>query len=275
MRISRICKVYFSPCRSVGQVVSKMAEGAAELLHVPVSEWDFTLPAAREGKYGFEAGDLVFFGTPVYAGRVPNKIMPFVRDGFSGKGALAVPVVVFGNRSYDDGLVELRNLLEGNGFHTIGAAAVVARHSFSNIIAAGRPNEEDLEAIAVFTRRVLEKVKGLSATDSWEPISVPGTDPPAKYYTPLGIDGKPAKFLKAVPKVSEGCGRCGRCAAACPMGSIDREDPARVTGVCIKCQACIRICPRQARYFDDEAFLSHKQMLEHTYTAKKEAEFFI
>lgn len=251
-----------------------MAEHAAVSLGAAVCECDFTLPPAREQRYEFGPGDLVFFGTPVYAGRVPNKIMPFVRDGFTGGGALAVPVVVFGNRSFDDGLVELRNLLEANGFHTIAAAAVVARHSFSRVIAAGRPNEADLRAIAAFAGHVLEKAEGISSVDGWKPVAVPGTDPPEKYYTPLGIDGKPAKFLKAVPKASAECNRCGLCAVVCPMGSIDREDPARVTGICIKCQACIRKCPKQARYFDDEAFLSHKQMLEQNFTIEKETEFF-
>lgn len=274
MQISRVCQVYFSPCGSVRQVVAKMAERAAEALQVPVFDCDFTLPPAREQRYGFGAGDLVFFGTPVYAGRVPNKIMPFVQGGFSGKGALAVPVVVFGNRSFDDGLVELRNLLEENGFHTIAAAAVVARHSFSKVIGAGRPNEADMEAIAAFSGHVLEKVKKISSADSWEPVSVPGTNPPEKYYTPLGMDGKPAKFLKAVPKTSGECSRCGLCAAVCPMGSIDREDPTHIMGICIKCQACIQKCPKQAKYFDDQAFLSHKQMLEESFTVNKEIEFY-
>lgn len=68
---------------------------------------DFTLPEHRQGEYAFAAGDLVFLGTPVYAGRVPNKIMPYVRDNFTGNEAYAVPIVVFGNRNFDDALVEL------------------------------------------------------------------------------------------------------------------------------------------------------------------------
>lgn len=275
MQISRICKVYFSPCGSVAQVVSKMSDYASEALKVPVYTCDFTLPPARKEKYGFGAKDLIFFGIPVYAGRVPNKIMPFIRDGFTGGGALAVPVAVFGNRSFDDGLMELRNLLEGNGFHTIAAAAVVARHSFSKVIGAGRPDEADFEAMAGFVQKSLKRAAEITDLQSLVPVAVPGTDPPEKYYTPLGIDGKPAKFLKAVPKASAACDRCGLCAGVCPMGSIDREDPARVIGICIKCQACIRSCPKEARYFDDPAFLSHKQMLEENFTAEKKTEFFI
>lgn len=275
MQITRVSKVYFSPCGSTANIITHMAEAAAAQCEAPLSAVDFTLPAAREKTYRFGPEELVFFGTPVYAGRVPNKIMPFIRDGFLGGGALAVPVVTYGNWSFDDGLVELRNLLEDNGFHTIGAAAVVARHSFSMTLGAGRPNEADLREAALFAGRVAEKAEALDGAGVWEPVAVPGTHPPEAYYTPLGIDGNPAKFLKAVPKLSGKCDKCGLCAKVCPMGSIDREDPGRITGICIKCQACVRKCPRQARYFDDAAFLSHKQMLEQNFTAAREASYFV
>ena len=86
------------------------------------------------------------------------------------------------------------------------------------------------------------------------------------YYVPKGLDGQPAKFLKAVPKTHEDlCIRCGACARLCPMGSIDPEEPGNVTGICIKCQSCIRGCPQQAKYFDDPAFLSHVAMLEENF----------
>ena len=95
-------------------------------------------------------------------------------------------------------------------------------------------------------------------------------DADAPYYVPKGMDGQPAKFLKAVPKTHEElCIRCGACARLCPMGSIDPEEPGNVTGICIKCQSCIRGCPQQAKYFDDPAFLSHVAMLEENFAEPK------
>lgn len=276
MKISRICEVYFSPCGSVEKVISGMARYAAEKCKLPVETYDFTLPSNREKNFVFGREDLVFFGTPVYAGRVPNKIMPYIKESFCGNGAIAVPVVVYGNRNFDDALVELKNLLEDNGLYTIAGAAVVAQHSFSKVIAAGRPNERDFEDIRSFVDRVLEKSDKISEKEDMESITVPGTDPPEKYYVPLGIDGQPARFLKAHPRTNaEKCDHCGICAEKCPMGSIDRQNPEIITGICIKCQACIRKCPVGAKYFDDEAFLSHKMMLEENYMRWAESSFFV
>jgi len=95
------------------------------------------------------------------------------------------------------------------------------------------------------------------------------------YYTPLGIDGKPAKFLKVKPKTKSNCDHCDLCVKVCPMGSINSEDPSKIDGICIKCQACVKKCPKQAKYFDDPAFLSHVKMLKRNYQRAAKNEIFV
>ena len=91
-----------------------------------------------------------------------------------------------------------------------------------------------------------------------------------QYYVPKGIDGQPAKFLKAKPLTdAEKCTACGICAEACPMGSISPAENYETTGLCIKCQACIKKCPVQAKRFDDPAFLSHREMLMKNFSEKR------
>ena len=198
MKITKVWAVYFSPTGNTKKVITTMAKKAAEVLSVPMETFDFTLPENREGVTSFESEDLVFFSTPVYAGRIPNKMLPYVQSAFEGNGAFAVPVSVFGNRNFDNGLIE------------------------------------------------------------------------------LGTDGKPAVFLKAKPKTDpEKCTKCGICATVCPMGSIPKDAPDTCTGICIKCHACIKACPAGAKYFDDEAFLSHVEMLKQNYQRRAEAEWFI
>ena len=272
MTVERVRAAYFSPCGNVRTAAEAIGRAAAHVLGLPFESIDFTLPGARTGDVAFGAGDLVILGTPVYAGRVPNKLMPFIRDHIHGNGAMCGAVVCFGNRAFDDALAELFMLARDNGFTVLGAAAVATEHSFAPPLGTGRPDETDLAALRGFGEALAEKAqKNGPALET-----VPGTLPPEKYYTPLRADGAPAKFLKAVPKTDmEKCTRCGTCAKVCPMGSVDMQDPSVTTGVCIKCQACIKLCPTGARTFDDGDFLSHKAMLEANYARRAESAFFL
>ena len=271
MQFKTVWAVYYSGCGSTRRLLRGMAEAAGEALMLPVRELDYSRPEAREKSYCFTETDLVFWGSPTYAGRLPNVLLPFIRGNFSGGGA-AVAVVLYGNRSYDDALKELCEVLAGNGFLAAAGAAVTAEHAFAPALAHGRPNGEDRAAAAEFARKT---ALTLREREHPIPVTVPGREPIGAYYTPLGLDGEPARFLKAKPKTDpEQCTRCGLCAAVCPMGSIPREEPTECTGICIKCQGCIRECPAGAKYFDDEAFLSHRAMLEQNYIRRRENEFY-
>ncbi len=76
-----------------------------------INNIDFTLPKTREKSVSFSKNDIVIVGVPVYAGRVPKVLLKYL-NSIKGKGALAVAVVVYGNRNYDDALIELRDILE-------------------------------------------------------------------------------------------------------------------------------------------------------------------
>lgn len=268
----RICMCYFSPCGNVKKTVSAIANKIAMVLNIPIEEFDFTPKNNREKTLEFGENDLVVIGTPVYAGRVPNKIISFITENIKGKETLCLSVVCYGNRSCDDALTELVNTMKNNGFIDLAAASVVTEHSFADKLATGRPDSEDINDLENFGKKVSEKILSGNYTE----VSVPGVFPCEKYYTPLKTDGTPAKFLKATPVTDTvKCVNCGACVAACPMGSVDSSDVSVTTGICIKCQACIKACPVGARYFDDEAFLSHKEMLVENYYERKESVFFI
>ena len=164
-------------------------------------------------------------------------------------------------------------MTEKNGFIPIAAAAIVNRHVFSGILAAGRPDETDTNEIFDFADKIADK---LSRKGEPAPVAADRKSAIGPYYTPLKADGTPAKFLPAKPITDMNkCDSCGICADLCPMGSINRKNTAEVNGICIKCQACIIKCPKGAKYFDDSDFLSHVKMLEENYTERKKNLFIL
>ena len=222
----------------------------------------------------FDPGDLVVFAMPTYAGKLPNKMLPFVREQIHGNGALAVGVVTFGNRSYDNALAELCAVLEADGFHTVAGAAFACRHAFTDALADGRPGLGRQAQMESFAARIADKVAG---PDGHPRPHRRARRPGAPYYVPKGTDGQPAQFLKAKPQTDlSRCTDCGACARLCPMGAINPSNVAEVPGTCIKCQCCVRKCTKHAKYFDDPAFFVPRvAMLEQNFTEPKENEVFL
>lgn len=259
----RVVACWFSATGTTKAVTVQIGAGLAEALGAPLEGFDFTLPQARTAPPELGPGDIAVVGLPVYAGRLPNVLLPYLNT-WNGHGAAAIPVVVYGNRNFDDALMELLELLESHNFHTVAAAAFVGEHAFSTTLAAGRPDDEDLEEAEDFGHRAgLALLKGAVS-----PVEVPGNCPVGPYYQPRDRAGNPIDIRKVKPKVNASCDQCGACVALCPMGSIDPMDVSRYTGICIKCGACIKSCPQHARYYDDPGYLYHKEELELGYPGR-------
>lgn len=273
MQAKRVWAMYWSATGTTKRVVTAIAQQAAQTLGVPLSEYDFTLPQARRGAPEFASDDLVVFGTPTYAGRVPNVLLKYL-ETVEGHGAAAVPVVTFGNRAFDDSLIELRDLLADHGFVPFAAAAFVGEHSFSTTLAAGRPDADDLAKAAQFGREIAARAAGVTADT--QPVAVPGRARDKRtYYQPRDRAGNSIDIRKVKPRTGEACDNCGLCAELCPMGSIDPNNVREFTGICIKCGACVKKCPKGAKYYDDAGYLYHKTELEEGYHRRAAVSLFL
>lgn len=264
--------MYFSATNRTKKVVCGIANKISETINKEItSNIDFTLPEVRKEPVSFTEEDVLIIGVPVYAGRVPNVLLKYLNT-IIGNGALAIPVVVYGNRNYDDALIELKDILELNGFKVIAAGAFVGEHAFSKTLAKNRPDEKDMAIANDFANEICTK---LTTENILAPISVNGNKPYRKHYMPKNKEGIPVDIRKVAPKTNSNCNNCKICVSVCPMGSIDFEDVAKLTGICIKCGACVKKCPTQAKYYDDNDYLRHKYELEIDFASRREPELFL
>lgn len=273
----RVVKIYFSPTGNTKSVVDAVAS-SIDPKGKNTIDLDITLYDSRVGfHYAAQPQDLVIFGMPVYAGRIPNLLLPFVKSVTGGPdvpqgGIRAVPIVTYGGRNYDDALIELADILENSGFSVVAAGAFIAEHSFSNKICNSLPDNDSLSFAAKLGGIALGN--GITAGNGdYEEYrrneifvgkqSIKGRcEGERVYYRPAYADGSPINMLKVKPITRENCSGCGLCASRCPMGVISAEDPAKITGPCIKCNRCVRECPVGAKYFDDAGYLYHVHDLE-------------
>ena len=271
--MQKINSLYFSPTGGSKQVVKTISNHLYHKFNSDIlkEEIDFTDPEIRKEKFTFQAEEIVIIAVPVYAGRVPNILLDFL-NSISGNNTPAAAVVTYGNRNYDDALIELRDILVNNGFIVTAAAAFIGEHSFSETLAAGRPNKKDLQLAEKMGDKIYNKLKSQKKISN---ISVKGQRPYRDYYQPRDGEGKPINILKVKPKTDDSCIDCKLCVELCPMGSIEAQDVSKINGICIKCGACIKRCPVEAKYYDDQDYLYHKKDLEVTYKEDKEVELFL
>lgn len=255
MEITGVTAAYFSATYSTKRVVSHIAGklGAVD------RELDVTC-AVPECETLMAATELLVAGVPAYGGRVPDGAIAGLKS-LKGDGTPAVLVCVYGNRDYDDTLLELSDILRGNGFVPVAAAAVVAEHCIFPAVASGRPDTRDWELIEGFCGRVREWLGGAQAV--WGELQIKGNRPYKKY------GGVPIH-----PSAGKECNGCGACAAACPAKAIDVQDPRKtLKGRCIACARCVNVCPQRARKFRGLLYKLAARQFAKSNTSRREPEF--
>lgn len=259
IQITKVYAAYFSPTHTGERAALAVAQAMARQLGAQLERIDLTRPENRKKQYIFEENQALVLAGPVYGGRLPLPLEQAMAN-LKGKNTPAVALAVYGNRAYEDALVDGASLLERQGFLPIAAGAFIGEHSFSDTLAAGRPDEKDLELAALLGQKAAEKI----LSGRLDPPALPG-NLPCK-------ERGPAK--EVFPKVREDCTRCGLCAQACPMGVIHGDDPAVADPGCIRCCACVKACPTGARFFDDPGMAQAKTWLETNFGQPKEVELF-
>ena len=119
---------------------------------------DLCVKAADVRLPNIKEDDLVVIAMPVFAGRVPALAVERLRRA-NPHGAKCVVVVVFGNRAYDDALLEMQDVASEIGFRVIAAVAAVAEHSIIRKYGKGRPDSADDQVLRRFGADIVRKAE--------------------------------------------------------------------------------------------------------------------
>ena len=234
MNIETLNLVWFSATATTKQIIGSIAE---QFTADAIVRHDITKSSATDTVH-IGQNDLLIVGMPVYAGRIPSGAVSSL-NRFKGDKTPAVIVCVYGNRDYDDALLELKETLQKNGFIIVSAAAFIAQHSIFPAVGASRPDEKDSEIITLFGERSATLVSSICSTDNLPDICVKGNHPYKK-----------AGRVPLTPKGSRRCNKCKLCIKICPTDAIPSFNPKMTFGSkCIACARCIAVCPQQARHF--------------------------
>ena len=145
---------YFSPTHTTKRAVQGIGQGVG----VEVIEHDLTFACDSDEEFNLGENDIAIVGVPVYAGRVPE-IAANILKRVHGNNTLAVAVVVYGNRAFEDALLELKNILKENGFSVIAGGAFIGEHSYTKKVGTKRPDNNDIEIAINFGKKIDELVK--------------------------------------------------------------------------------------------------------------------
>ncbi len=268
MNFDTVKLVYFSPTGTTAKILNGIAEGFGAK---KIEKMDLTLPAADNQKTAEINDELVLLGVPVYEGRVSQTAIPRLRQLKADKKP-AVIVVVYGNRDFEDALIELSDLTRELGFLPLAGGAFIGEHSFANEnrpMANGRPDAADITAAKEFGSKIRTKLSSLGSMDNASIITPPGNN------TYIERD-RSALADKSASTIDEQCTLCGECAPICPVGAITIEKTVKTDSLaCILCNACVKNCPAGARVVDDPMVNKIANWVSKNFQARREPEIFI
>jgi ferredoxin len=266
MEVKQVRLIYFSPTGTTQKVLESIAEGiAAE----DVEHIDLTLPKGARQTIPPFSDEIVIIGAPVYGGRLPVVAVNRFKQLKAGRTP-AILIVLYGNREFEDALIELKNLAIELGFKPVAGGAFIGEHSYATKdvpIANGRPDSLDVQKAMEFGAKIRDKITAIQSPDAQMDLEIPGR-------FPYEAGGARSMAVSPVSK-KDTCTVCGTCAGVCPTGAISINESVETNiELCIRCCACIKICPTGARVMEDGMWKEFATWLNKNCRTRKEPQIF-
>lgn len=252
----KVYEIYFSPTGGTKKVTDILAKGLSDdIISVDLTKYNIDF-----NTFEITQNDIAIISVPSYGGRVPSPAIERISK-IKGNGASVVLVCVYGNRAYEDTLIELQDIVKKLDFHIIAAITAVAEHSIAHQFATGRPDTYDCKKLLDFASKISNK---FYTKNTIEP-KVHGKYPYKKNSGNI-----------IIPKPNKHCTKCGLCAKECPVQAIDKNYVEKVNNnTCISCMRCVSVCPNSARKVNKLILFIIGLMLKKVCLDKKEYELFI
>jgi len=255
--------IYFSPTKTTKNIVNAIVKGTGIN---KVNEFDVTTENLKE-TIAIPDEELTIFGTPVYGGRVPAVAVNRFKK-IKTTNSLAVLVAVYGNRGFDDVLLELKDITNLSGFNTIAAGAFIGEHSYSihgTEIAKNRPDNSDIEKAIDFGKQIIDKIDNRKS--KIDDIIIPGNFPYRE------IKDRPAISPETI---YSNCNKCGICVDVCSTHAISLNSQIETeSDLCIWCCACVKYCPQNARTMNNDVIVNTQKWLLEKCLERREPEMFL
>lgn len=242
--------IYFSPTGGV----KKVLDIVDKMIHF--DQWIDLSPSDFDGQLvNISEEDECWVALPVFGGRaLPLGIERLRR--IMGKNSRCIVIAVYGNRAFEDALLEMKEVCEMIGFKVAAGIAAIAKHSILNHVATHRPDEEDAKILTQYVKLIGEKSTG-------EGMQCSGNHP----Y-------KDFKIILVPQILHERCIRCGKCRTACPNQAIG-ENFMIDESKCISCMRCVAICPVKAREVEPQRLKMMSEKLAEATADRKEYQLFL
>lgn len=223
----KLYALYFSPTGGTKKVLDIICSAwncQKEYINLSdIPETNLSMP--------FNEDDICIVSVPSFSGRVPQFIIPILQK-LNGNKAKAILIATYGNRAFDDTLLELKDTMESSNFLCYCAIAAATRHSVMPKYGAGRPDSADIEELKLFSVQCQNTLK-----EPFSPINIPGNRPYRKYVS-----------IPITPRADKHCINCGLCYQKCPVHAIPKDNYRKCnSNICISCLQCITVCPKKAR----------------------------